>query len=71
MTWLGWLRRTRRERYELVADGDTLEDVHKTLLAVANRRRVTDSQCRLITHGGAVQRHGKVSPAKGDGHGRE
>jgi hypothetical protein len=61
--WLGWLRLTRRERWELVADGPTLDLAAARLHAAAGRRGVTDNRCWCLTTG-APPPHNRHVPTR-------
>lgn len=63
--WLGWLRRDRRHRWELVSDGETIDQCHARLLDVAKRRRITDSLCRTITGGSGGPSNGQTERTNG------
>ena len=48
--WFGWFRADSSSQWELVAEGRTLDQCSKHLLA-ATRHRSTPASCRLMTGG--------------------
>ena len=53
MRWAGWIRRTGRSRWELVAEGESLDEVARRLSAWTRRHRLRladTNEC--ITGGG-------------------
>jgi hypothetical protein len=51
MSWLGWLREDRRDSWDHVCDGKTMDEAAGRLLEEAARRGVSDSFCRYLTQG--------------------